>query len=275
MLKWKINNIHYRDEYLFNNNLAKTIKDMSFDEISKNYTDINVKSIEHLLKISKDLYSCFIGKGIDLGGGIGSVSSVIAKSEIVENIICLELAENCVKYCHPKVIKSILKDNSNKVTSVVGEFDNIELEENSLDFAIAWDSFHHSNNLIQTLAEVKRVLKKDGHLIIVDRAHQNSTSEDEINKMLNIKYSAKWLKENYLPEDKILTRKDNGEHEYRFRDWENYFYKSAFKIVDKFVVRENGSGKNYFENDFGLKEYFIDYDVSGFEKRKVVYLLRK
>ena len=67
--------------------------------------------------------------------------------------------------------------------------------------------------------------------------------------MLNIQYSKAWLRENYLPQDKTFTRKDNGEHEYRFRDWENYFFRSKFKIVDSFVLREKGSGKDYFEND--------------------------
>lgn len=39
---------------------------------------------------------------------------------------------------------------------------------------------HHSKNLVKTLIGIRKVLKKSGKLIIVDRAHNNNTSDAEI-----------------------------------------------------------------------------------------------
>ena len=45
----------------------------------------------------------------------------------------------------------LLKSRGNKVISVLGSFDNIELAKSSVDFLVAWDSLHHSSNILKTL----------------------------------------------------------------------------------------------------------------------------
>lgn len=54
-----------------------------------------------------------------------------------------------------------------------------------------------------------------------------------INRMLNVIYPKKFLKENQLPIKKIITRKMNCEHEYRFFEWEYFFRKSKLKVIKK------------------------------------------
>ena len=63
-------------------------------------------------------------------------------------------------------------------------------------------------NLVKTLKECKRVLKKNGIFIIVDRAHNNSTPDSEIERMLNIVYDENFLTKFYRPKGTILTRKE-------------------------------------------------------------------
>lgn len=273
--RWKIDSSYFDSEdYKLNNNIASIISEKGFEEISKKFTHIKPHEIEHVLSLSSTVQLSLQGRGIDIGGGVGSVSSVVAKSNFVKEIICLEITENCVKKCHPVVIEEILGNQSNKVSSVIGDFDNLELNDNSLDFAIAWDALHHSNNAVKTLNEVNRVLKPGGHFVLIDRAHNNNTPDSEINRMLNVQYSKEFLIENYLPENKVLTREENGEHEYRYSEWEFFFENSNFTIVDSLVVIEKDKDKKVV-NDAGIKEIFVDFELGGFERQKVIYLLKK
>jgi ubiquinone/menaquinone biosynthesis C-methylase UbiE len=276
VIRWNIDNDYYlTEDYKLNNKIALEVYQQGYDAISKKYTHIKAHEIEHFLKISNKVYGALKGTGIDLGGGVGSVSSVVAKSQLVETITCLEITENCVIKCHPIVISEILGSDKNKVKSVIGDFDNLEIEDNSLDFAIAWDAIHHSNDPIKTLSEIRRVLKPEGCFILIDRAHNNSTSDNEIERMLNVQYSEEFLKENYLPKGKKLTRRDNGEHEYRFFEWESFFNKSEFRLDESIVIKESHEKNNNTKNDVGIKEIFVDFELGGFERQKAVFLLRK
>ena len=100
--------------------------------------------------------------------------------------------------------------------SVTGNYDNLELDDQSIDFAVAWDSMHHSAAPIETLVECFRVLKHGGILVVVDRAHDNATPDSEIERMLNIAYSPEFLESSYRDPTIPLTRRENGENEYRY-----------------------------------------------------------
>ena len=195
--------------------------------------------MEKFIKFDKKIYTSLKGLGVDLGGGVGLLSSIIAKKKKVKKIFCVEIVRNAVELCQPKIKKKVLMKGLDKVISVNGSFDELNLKDNSIDFCIAWDAMHHSRNIIKTLVESRRVLKKSGKMIIIDRGHDNETPNKEINRMLNIKYSKNFLKENYLPLNKILTRKMNGENEYRFFEWEEFFKKSKFKVVKKIIFNES------------------------------------
>ena len=275
-LEWPIDNSYfYSEDYKLNNRIALEVYDKGYDEISRKYTHIKPHEIEAVLKLSNNIFTKLSGNGIDLGGGVGSVSSVVALSQLVDNIICLEITRNCVIKCHPIVISKILGDRRSKVSSVIGDFDNLNLEDKSLDFAIAWDAMHHSIDIVKTLKEVRRVIKDDGYFLIIDRGHNNATSQKELDRMLSVQYSREFLIDNFLPEDKILTRRDNGEHEYRYSEWREFFALSEFSIDEVLIVREKCQ-KNYsFTNDASIDEVFVDFELGGFERQKIMYLLRK
>ncbi len=274
-IEWPVDNAYYNSEdYKLNNKIALKVSDKGFEEISKKYTHIKPHEIEFILNLSKNIFTKLAGNGIDLGGGVGSVSAVVALSELVDNIICLEITRNCVIKCHPIVISKILANRTNKVTSVIGDFDNLNLQGKSLDFAIAWDAMHHSNDIVKTLKEVNRVLKKDGYFLVIDRAHNIATPQEELDRMLNVKYPVEFLLDNYLPENKILTRRDNGEHEYRYNEWSKFFSLANFTIEETLIVKGKGK-KTIVNNDANIKEVFVNFELGGFENQKVMYLLRK
>ncbi|MDC3167143.1 class I SAM-dependent methyltransferase, partial [Candidatus Pelagibacter sp.] len=132
-------------DYKGNSKLARILSKKGYKEIQKNYTYIGPKIIKKILYSSNYSKKFIKGVGIDLGGGTGIVSSTVALSKKVEKIYCNEIVENNVKYCHPIVKKKILKNKVNKVISVVGNFNNLQFKKNKFDFAIIWDSFHHSS----------------------------------------------------------------------------------------------------------------------------------
>ena len=186
----------------------------------------------------------------------------------------MEIVDDVVRLCHPIVKKTILKENYNKVISVIGDFDHLKLENNSLDFAVSWDSMHHSSDPVKTFKECRRVLKNDGIFIIVDRAHNNSTPDEEIERMLNIVYDKEFLIKNYRPADLTLTRKENGEHEYRFFEWDRFFKESGFELLSSVVIKTKTPENLKLKNDNNLQEIFTDYDLGGFGNRKVAFVLR-
>ena len=273
-LKWSRNkDLLVSEDYNLNNNIALHVAQKGFEEICKKYTHITPENILNLLSLDKKIWGSFSGIGIDLGGGVGLVSSIVAQNDKVDHIYCIELTENSVNQCQPIIKKRILGNSHNKVISVIGDFDSIELENSSVDFAVAWDSIHHSINVVDTLKEAKRVVKNKGKIIIVDRAHNNSTPDSEIQRMLNVQYNKDFLRENFLDENKILTRKDNGEHEYRFKDWNLFFKQSGLSINKALIVKEKCEKNINYENDAEISEIFVDFPLGGFERKKIIYIL--
>ena len=262
------------EEYLANNNLALISSKRGFEDIIKKYVYISPDQIENTLKIVPKLWSLLIGTGIDLGSGVGAVSSVVAKAENVATIYSLEITENCVKYCHPIIKSKILESKQEKVVSVLGDFDNIQLNESSLDFAVSWDSMHHSIDLINTLKEVWRVLKPGGYFIVIDRGYNNSTPDEEIERLGNIIYDKEFLIKSYLPVDKVLTRKQNGENDIRFKEWEECFEKSNFKIINNVLIKTKNKQNLSSKNDASIPEIFVDYQLGGYMQQKNIYILR-
>jgi ubiquinone/menaquinone biosynthesis C-methylase UbiE len=261
-------------EYAGNQLLARHISEKGFDAIINEYVYIDSATLEKSLRIIPGAWKNFAGKGIDLGGGVGLISSTIAKRNEVEQIYCVELVEDVVRLCQPIVAQRVLGERMHKVISVIGDFDRINLPDNSLDFAVCWFSMHHSCDPVRTLAECRRVLKAGACLCLIERAHNNNTPETEIQRMLNIIYSKEFLIRNYRPVNQVLTRRDNGEHEYRYREWESFFTAAGFTVQSAVVIKTDSPENAAIINDHGIKELSVPYPIGCFGNRKVGYLLR-
>ena len=273
---WKNNSEFHDAEYKLNSRLAEVVSGKNdINKLSEAYTHINSESIYKFLNNIPNIKNVFKGDGIDLGGGPGIVSATLVNNySDIESLILLEYVSEVLELCYPITHKYLLKDNGIKISPICGSFDQILLEDKSIDFAIFWGSLHHSLDPIKTLKEVNRVLKSSGHLVIVDRAHDNSTPQKEIDRMMNIVYSQEFIRNNFLPEGTILTRKDNGEHEYRFNELEDFFKESNFNIIYEALFIQNHPRNLNYINDAGIKQFLLDMELGGFEKRKIVYILK-
>ena len=146
----------------------------------------------------------------------------------------------------PKVSKKVLKHNHPKIKPVFGSFNKLCLKDSCIDFIIEIGSLHHSSDLSKTLSEANRVLRNGGTITCFDRAHNDKITDEEIDDMLSIEYSNNFLKSNGYPQNKKLTRLENGEHEIRISEWKDLFIKNGFEI-NKVAFFINPSRKNMFK----------------------------
>lgn len=261
-------------EYLGNQKLAQETSSKGYEAIINEYVYIDTEQVNRTFELIPSARDLIKGTGVDLGGGVGCISSTLAKKNEVEKIYCVEVAEDAVKLCQPIVKKNILGDKAHKVISVIGDFDHLELKDSSMDFAVAWDSMHHSLDLVKTLKECRRVLENNGIFVIVDRAHNNSTPDSEIERMLNIVYDQEFLIRNHRPKDMILTRRENGEHEYRFFEWKSFFKESGFDLSSCVVIKTITDENLKLKNDDNVPEVFVDFKLGAYGDRKVAFVLK-
>jgi len=260
-------------EFVVGQTLARELSGKDYRDIAIQYIFITPNDVERTFKLLPRAWESFKGRGVDLGGGIACISSIIAQKEDVKDIHCVEYTEELVKLCQPIIKKAILSERADKIISVVGDFNNLELPDASMDFATCWDSMHHSYEPVKTLSECRRVLKKGGKFVFIDRAHNNSTPDSEIERMLNIVYDKEYLRKNYLDENMTLTRRDNGEHEWRYREWESYVKDSGFKLLERVSIKTDTPENRELKNDIGDVEIFVPYNMGGFGHRKVGFVL--
>ncbi len=178
----------------------------------------------------------FEGVGIELGAGMGILSSTIAAGDRVEAMICVDVCENFARSVVPRVARELLgEDRAGKVIPVRGSFDHVELPDDSVDFAVEIGAFHHADDLDAVVREAARVVKPGGLILCFDRAHPDALADSEVDRMLDREYTREWLEENGYPPDRPLTRRENGEHEYRYREWLRAF-ESADLVLRRRVV---------------------------------------
>jgi len=143
----------------------------------------------------------------------------------------------------------------NKIDSVIGDFNDLKLENNSLDFILDFDSIHHSDDFDLTFKEISRVLKKDGILLCFDRGQPNYISKKHIDYLLNIEYNDQYKIENGIKLTERFTRTMNGEHEPYLNDWINTGKK--YNLGGNVFIFHKKSFKNLIRSIYGLTPLFF------------------
>ena len=231
ILKSEVNEFKNQNWFKKANDSAKNLSLLNASEIIKKTIYLSQDQTNELLNlISKTHGNLFYGSGLELGAGVGFLSSVISQKKEIEKIYCLEVVENYVKLLQPRVIQSF--GNKNKIISTLGNFENLNyFKDNSFDFIIQYDAFHHANNLKKVLDECYRVLKPNCKIISIDRIQSDRISDAMINRKLDIVYDKKYFEFHKIDFMPNFTRRDNGEHEIRRSEWKKYFSNSQFRNI--------------------------------------------
>ena len=170
------------------------------------------------------------GIGVELGSGCAAISVELTNLyPKVEKIYAIEIVPEIVEYAAVPLI--YMNKVEEKVNPVVGNFDDIKLENESVDFIIEFDSLHHSFNLDKTIRESARILKPGAKLLAIDRSHW-STSRKRRDELENTIYSEEFLSARGLDKSTHLTRAENGEHEYLLSEYLDAFKKAGFSSTD-------------------------------------------
>ncbi len=97
---------------------------------------------------------------LDIGCGTGTFLSLITAKSSNATISGIDLS--------PEMIKAAKGKLGGTVDLRVGDSEELPWAESSFDVVLSTQSFHHYPNPGKVLAEMKRVLKPNGHLIIAD-----------------------------------------------------------------------------------------------------------
>lgn len=209
------------------NQAARIYNGLSLDEANLFYS--------HVFTLLGDLK--LQGVGVELGAGLGTFSNNVCRHyPAVEKIYAVELVSSVAEHLMPRVLSGLSRE---KVQPVVGSFDNIELPDESVDFCIEVNSLHHSGNVVTTLKEISRILKPGGVLVALDRAHNDHVTDAQINFMLSVEYDDQWKTRNgysLAP----MTRRQNGENEYRLKEWHHGFEHANLTLERRLEMRTVG-----------------------------------
>jgi len=186
-----------------------------------------------LLK-KRDLIPKFEGIGIEVGSGLALLSCAVKKLDKESSIIgliALEATKPFVTSGIGMTSREILGKDANSILPCFGVFEEIPLEDNSIDFGIQIESLHHANSLSDAIKEISRIICPGGYFVSIDRSWVDSVSQATLESMLDHQYSKEWLKGKNFDPDNEFTRRDNGEHEYRDCEWIDAFEKNGFRLV--------------------------------------------
>ncbi len=122
-------------------------------------TDVQRKAMQYLPRVEmiinriRNLGINKMERVVDLGAGSGAFSICLQKSGFFDEVIAIDLSEECVKACQSQGLKTIL-----------GSVENIEDE--SIDLICMNDLFEHLFDCSKMLSGCFRALKKNGFISI-------------------------------------------------------------------------------------------------------------
>ncbi len=237
ILKLEINE-HYRTSYalsLKNESLINIVRKITFDSVAPNITIDDVSRFMDYVN-STFLKNRIKGIGLEVGGGCGFFSALLANYPTVEKVYSVEICENIVRELMPNVVNKVLTKNNGKVIGCIGDFDNLEIPDNTVDFVFDFYSLHHSSNIKKTFSELYRILKPGGFVFCFDKTRANNLTDGDLEKLLDQEYSREAKINMGLSPDVLHTRRMNGEKEYRLNDWKNTFLDSGFRKFEHYHI---------------------------------------
>jgi len=233
---------HYRTAF------ALRLRDRAPEEIMQELTfdglgSAGVVEVEKLLDFieRKLLRRSISGIGLEVGSGPGTFGAILARRSSVRSVYAVELCEPIVAELMPKVASRVLNGSEEKLIGVNGDFDRLELPEGTIDFVFDFFALHHSVDLESTLRECGRVLRSGGFILCLDKARPDHYQRSDLEELLDQQYDDAFKQHFGLPLDRQLTRRTNGEKEYRLKDWKNAFRAGGFASAQHFNLAKLGA----------------------------------
>lgn len=104
---------------------------------------------------------------LDIGCGSGWLSALLSREARVKEIYALDSSKNNLEDLMPRVVR-LLNGSEEKITPVLGLFDELNVLGKKFDLVVASASLHHSMDMRNTLTSINRVLKDGGGLVLLN-----------------------------------------------------------------------------------------------------------
>lgn len=179
------------------NNSDKLTRKINILENADRNNDFPAEDLLKLLPINRS------NNILDLGAGTGYLALPAAK-QIDGIVYALDLDVDILNYLDSKAKKEKL-DN---IKTVEGSFENIPLEDNTIDIALASIALHEVNPLSDTLKQINRVLREKGYLLCVEFEQKEASNSPRVHssvmeqELLNAGFS---IKEKIFPSNKVVN----------------------------------------------------------------------
>ena len=143
--------------------------ELMFDAIAPKYDLLNrilslgidISWRKKVIKIIKKADSKFI---LDIATGTGDLAIALAKTDTTK-IIGLDLSEQMLSFGREKIKNNHL---DSKIEMIKGDSEHLEFPDNHFDAVTAAFGVRNFGNLNKGLAEMYRVTKKDGNIVILE-----------------------------------------------------------------------------------------------------------
>ncbi len=187
---------------------TKTVE--QFDKTAENYSKDTIFSRGIDLEIILDkINPNFTMTVLDVATGAGHVAMKIAP--FVKSVNAIDIT--------PKMIE-ILKQNINhkNIKNIVAEImpaDNLKFKEDTFDIITCRFATHHFSDVKKFLSEIKRVLKHNGKLILVDIIAPETKSMNDFVNHIN------------------KLRDHSHVKQFNIAEWESMFSEQKFNVLNK------------------------------------------
>jgi ubiquinone/menaquinone biosynthesis C-methylase UbiE len=117
----------------------------------------------------------------DIGAGSGLISRLIAKRVAPDGTVyAVDIAKNLIEHIN----KTAVEEHLPNLKAVLGDPRSPKLAPQSLDRVCIIDSYHHFEYPADMLAEIRKALRPDGILMLIDFKRVEGISRDYILKMV-------------------------------------------------------------------------------------------
>lgn len=179
------------------NNSDKLTRKINILENADRKNDFPAEDLLKLLPIKRS------NNILDVGAGTGYLALPAAK-QIDGIVYALDIDAGILNYLDSKAKKEKL-DN---IKTIEGSFENIPLEDNTIDIALASIALHEVNPLSDTLKQINRVLTEKGYLLCVEFEQKETSKGPRVHSSVmeqELQNAGFSIKEKIFPSNKVAN----------------------------------------------------------------------
>ena len=175
---------------------------------------------------------------LDLACGGGWLSGYLSTFSQVKAIYALDSSKRFLSELLYATVK-ILNGNPKKITTIEALFSPILLENSTLDMVVSSSSLHHADSLEGVLKEIRRVLKDDGILVILNETPYSNLKHILSSTRSFIRILYKLLFRKYVSTSASVTACGHlydpilGDKNYPLWYWREVIKKAGFRLIEE------------------------------------------